>query len=367
MLIKFAVTNFKGFKERIEFDLSKPRNYEFNTFAVKDGIIRDAIIYGPNGSGKSNIGLAIFDIINHLSQNRKESHFYFHPTYGSRSDLLMLFEYTFIFDGQIVEYSYKKNILCALIEEKLIVDSKTVFERGSGLSIDSNSFPMTAEARESLLKSSNSVSIVNYLLATYPLSSDHYLNKLKRFVDSMLWFRCLESRGFMGLQPNSPNTSIDEFIISNNLVDDFRDFLWEISEQRFVFKKHEPTEKILICLIDGSEIAYGGIQSTGTSSLMLLYYWLKNINNVALLFIDEFDAFYHFRLSAAVCKRLFQLPCQVILTSHNTYLMSNEILRPDCNFIIENNRINALCDCTDKELRWGHNIEKLFRGGAFEQ
>jgi hypothetical protein len=55
----------------------------------------------------------------------------------------------------------------------------------------------------------------------------------------------------------------------------------------------------------------------------------------------------------------------VFTTSHNTYLMTNELLRPDCNFIITDNKIKALVDCTEKELRWGHNIEKLFRGGAF--
>lgn len=47
MLIKFAVKNFRGFAERIEWDLSHPSNYEFNKFAIKDGIIKNGIIYGP--------------------------------------------------------------------------------------------------------------------------------------------------------------------------------------------------------------------------------------------------------------------------------------------------------------------------------
>ena len=38
MLVKFAVTNYRGFANRIEWDLSKPSNYSFNTFAIKDGI-----------------------------------------------------------------------------------------------------------------------------------------------------------------------------------------------------------------------------------------------------------------------------------------------------------------------------------------
>ena len=29
MLVKFAVTNYRGFADRIEWDLSSPANYEF--------------------------------------------------------------------------------------------------------------------------------------------------------------------------------------------------------------------------------------------------------------------------------------------------------------------------------------------------
>ena len=44
MLKKFAVTGFKGFKDRIELDLSKHRNYEFNGFAI--------MLYGKLSDGE---------------------------------------------------------------------------------------------------------------------------------------------------------------------------------------------------------------------------------------------------------------------------------------------------------------------------
>ena len=73
MLRKFAVTNYRGFEKRIEWDLTKIRNYEFNDFAIKNKTVKNGIIVGKNGCGKSNFGLSIFDIVNHISQKWKKS------------------------------------------------------------------------------------------------------------------------------------------------------------------------------------------------------------------------------------------------------------------------------------------------------
>ena len=47
MLAKFSVKHYRGFSERIEWVLATPNNYEFNTEVIKDGIIKNGIIYGP--------------------------------------------------------------------------------------------------------------------------------------------------------------------------------------------------------------------------------------------------------------------------------------------------------------------------------
>ena len=39
---------------------------------------------------------------------------------------------------------------------------------------------------------------------------------------------------------------------------------------------------------------------------------------------------------------------QVFTTTHNTDLMSNDLLRPDCYFLLENNSINAISELTEK-------------------
>jgi len=340
MLIKFAVKNFRGFAERIEWDLSHPSNYSFNTYAVKDGVIKNGIIYGPNGSGKTNFSVALFDIVNHLTQKSKKPDYYQNFVYGGDSNLNVDFEYTFKFDDQTIEYKYSKNVFGALVKEALIVDGTVIFKRRIGaLELNEQQFPINKDAKRNLQMNANSISIVNYLLTSYPLAHDHYLIQMRNFVDSMLWFRCLKVNEYMGF--DNVATILDEYIIKNRLVKDFADFLKKISGQKFEFVQSRTTDKILFCKIGNGVIAFDLIASTGTQS-------------------------YHFKLAFEVCKQLFNLNCQVFTSSHNTYLMTNDLLRPDCNFILQNNKIKPLHACTEKELRFGHNIEKLFRAGAFE-
>ena len=160
-------------------------------------------------------------------------------------------------------------------------------------------------------------------------------------------------------------TQLDEYIIQNKLVEDFKVFLKNVSGQDFTFVTPNPTDKFLVCKFKSGIALFDDIASTGTLSLQLLYFWLKKMDYASFVFIDEFDAFYHFKLAFEVCKQLFHLNCQVFTSSHNTYLMTNDLLRPDCNFILQNNKIKPLHACTEKELRFGHNIEKIYRANAF--
>ncbi|MDR2098347.1 MAG: ATP-binding protein [Spirochaetaceae bacterium] len=84
------------------------------------------------------------------------------------------------------------------------------------------------------------------------------------------------------------------------------------------------------------------------------------------LFIDEFDVFYHQELSKFVVDELKKNSRQVILTTHNTGIMTNDLLRPDCYYLMFKDRIKSIASLTDKELRFGNNIEKMYRAGAFD-
>lgn len=366
MLTRFAVTNYRGFANRIELDLSNPSNYGFNQFAISDGVVKNGVIYGPNGSGKTNLGLAIFDLEYHLAPLKaKKRDYYVNFVYGGNANSPVEFEYDFKFDGRVVNYKYSKDKAGILQVESLVVDGETLFSRNlNSFTIDSKYFPNDSVIRENLHNNANNVSVVNFLLMFYPLSEDDILIKLQQFVNNMLWFRCLDTREFIGIE-SKESSNIEEYIIENDLIDDFTNFLKDVSGQTFDFEKPRKGDTVLWYKVNGTKVLFNLTVSTGTHSLELLYFWMKRMRTTSFVFIDEFDAFYHFKLAYNVCKKLFDLPGQIFLSSHNTYLMTNDLLRPDCYFILNNNKILPLSKCTDKELREAHNLEKIYKAGAF--
>ena len=129
MLIKFAVKKFRGFAERIGWDLSHPSNYSLNINSIKDGVIKNGIIYGPNGSGKPNFALAIFDIEYHLSIKWKKDDYLSNYVFIGNPNSPAEFEYVFKFENDILEYRYSKNASGMLIAESLVANNKQIFKR----------------------------------------------------------------------------------------------------------------------------------------------------------------------------------------------------------------------------------------------
>lgn len=368
MLKEFRVQGYRGFKDEIVWSFVPSGDYDFAPYAIGEtGLIKSGIVFGKNGSGKSNLGYALFDIINHLADGvEKDEDYYDNFIYANYQDGQVTFTYIFAFDGKELEYRYSKIHKGVLVSEELRLDGALILSLEKDRALTLHGFDLSDETKKDIQQGENAASLVKFLSATMFLSRDHYLFKLKDFVQRMLWFRNLDERGYMGIK--SGESTLGKFIIKNDLIEDFQVFLKEASDQSYSLLEVKGDEDQLYCMVDGEVIPFISITSTGTNSLLLLYCWMKQVEQqgASFIFIDEFDAFYHFALSKAVCKQLFRLPAQIFLSSHNTALMTNDLLRPDCYFIIDGKSVKSLPQLTVKDLKWGHNLEKLYRGGAFE-
>ena len=112
MLKRFEVENFKGFKDNIVLDFSA-RDYAFNKPLVVNGIVNKAIVYGKNGIGKSSLGIALFDIVGHLTDKERMQARYFVNYLNLRTKKpFATFKYTFQFDDDVI--IYEQSPLCAI-------------------------------------------------------------------------------------------------------------------------------------------------------------------------------------------------------------------------------------------------------------
>lgn len=368
MLEKFSVTNFKNFNEKLTFDFTAS-DYQFNAESIKDGIVKTAILYGANASGKSNLGFAMFDIVQHLTNNESKGQFYQHYLTKPSKSPYAEFEYCFNFDNDRVVYQYTKINHEGLGNELLIINDKkvlSVVRNGEKKAV----FALTGAENLSQNISDVNLSIIKYVKENAILEDNQenaVFNQFFDFINKMLFFRSLEQNAYLGLE--SGFKVIDKDIIDNGNVTDFQKFLNDagIKCKLDIVVDENNEEKIVFDFNDGEYVSFFDIASQGTRSVTLFYYWYQRIlsNKTSFVFIDEFDAFYHHSLAKFIVKKLQEIDVQVVFTTHNTTIMNNDLLRPDCYFILDNGNVVAINKSTDKELREMHNLEKLYRADKF--
>ena len=367
MLVNFKVKNFKSFSSELEFDLKKSR-FTFNEAAIKDNYVNMALIYGHNGCGKSNLALAIFDVLLHTNETYKEIENYNSGYLNLNSnveDTVAEFDYLFLIEDHYVEYKYKKSNPFTLISEELKIDNKIVLQ-----------YDYISDQGECLLRGTEMLNLKSpdgkisklKLVKNNSLLEDNGVNNtfkaFIKFLDGMLLFYNLMERGFCGLKYNTE--LIEPVIINNSKVEEFEKFLHNAEINENLVVRRGLNQDLLCFKYKKGDIPLQAVASTGTKSLELFYYWYIQLENASFVFIDEFDAFFHYELSELIIRKLLEKKdIQVMLTTHNNSLISNNLLRPDCYFILENNMIKSFDRTTEKEIRQAHNLEKMYKAGAF--
>ncbi|MDR0425401.1 MAG: ATP-binding protein, partial [Clostridiales Family XIII bacterium] len=314
MLKLFEVTGFKNFESTIRLDFSEVRDYKFNNHCIAGGLLGKIIVYGKNSVGKSNLGLALFDIVSHMTTNNVTPGLYDHHYLNVNNEAgYAEFHYVFTFGSGEVDYRYRKNEKQTLVSEAVYIDGKLLFRYGyedgsgdlSGLEALTATLNLSFRGSDSILK---------YAIANTALPDDHPLYQMQRFVSRMLWFRSLDENRYIGYRADTKDYF--DFIFEAGTLEELEGFLHKAGiKENLVVKTGTDGAKHLY--FDArTPLPFFRAASSGTKALYTFFYWYKTAIDVSLMFIDEFDAFYHFEMAEELVGILERMPgFQAILTS----------------------------------------------------
>ena len=380
MLKRFELRNYKNFKERIVIDFENIGGYQFNTECIENNMISKMLIYGRNATGKTNLGRALMDIRTILANEMffDEGSFLNADSTEDSAEFL----YVFQFEKDEIEYQYTKYSRKRLKSERLFINKNIIFECDFADNkynfdnlklIDAETVMVerylqaleTEENSENI--SANQVPFLRWLISNAALKNNSALIKLSEYVQRMI----LIAVGSSLIGRRGIDEKFFEDLEKEEALSDFEEFLNVMGiECKLVLKKLPDGQRELY-FSHNRLVPFYSTASSGTLALVNMYRrFVMNAKTATMMYLDEFDAFYHYEMAENVIKffKKKYKDCQIILTSHNTNLITNRLMRPDCLFILSRSgKLTALCDATERELREGHNLEKMYLSGEFEK
>jgi len=363
MLKKFTVSNYKNFKDEISLDFSKIGEYSFNADCLSM-----RLIYGRNATGKTNFGRALLDIkilLYGMFRNDENS-----VLINADSQDTAKFIYEFQFGSDEVIYKYSRFANTELCDEELYINGEAIFKCDfknskfdfKGLSIISAETVNTNRyLKKDEMDNEYVLPFLRWLINNTAFSDDSVLIRLSKYVRKMDMIT-------VGHDLLYSNRNFLENLKNPVYLHNFEDFLNVMGIECKLVLQELPDGQAELYFSQNKLVPFYSTASSGTLALTSLYQ--KIVSNCSLIYIDDFAAFYHYEMAEKLISffKTKYPKCQLIMTSHNTNLMTNKIMRPDCLFILSSRgTLTALCDATERELREGHNLEKMYIRGEFEK
>lgn len=189
------------------------------------GALPGGMLFGINGSGKSNLGLALFDLVCHLTDKQTLSDNYRPYLNAAGGKAFAEFEYVFVFQKEELVYQYGKTDLDRLVYERLWISGSEAicydyrtnegFVRLKGAETLNQSIAANSAISRVKFVSSNAILADNAENAAFFAFMD--------FVNRMLLFYSLDKKGYEGFRSGKGN--IAEGIIDRGRLSDFQSFL----------------------------------------------------------------------------------------------------------------------------------------------
>ena len=223
MLKRIEITNYHGFQNPVILDFSGAKNYSYSKELIKNGLVKNSIVFGRNGSGKSSLCLAVMDITLHLLDRQKDRALQHPYSFVGNQDLRVSFRYIFQFGKKELVYYYEKTAPMSLSYEEISVNGKKILVHN--YSDESQNYIDIQGAKQ--LKTNGlqpELSCVKYVYNNTIHSDNSELAMMMDFVSGMLYFRSLrEGNEYIGFKLGGDN--LDDIILRNNKLSEFSDFL----------------------------------------------------------------------------------------------------------------------------------------------
>ena len=407
MLLNFKVKNYRSINNEITLDLQATSDKTLRDSATFEAgnisLLKSAAIYGANASGKSNILKAFFIfrtmileslLRSNISAELPNEFFKLSPNNENKPSF---FEMTFLIDKEVYSYGFEiskqqvasewlkqekgKKILFSrtnqeiesnknYFQEATAVLKKQTSERVLFLSIlASNNAPLSKKIIEFVKK-------INYVSGTergntLNYSFGQFLNN-PEMAEKMKKLTIEADFGVVDIAASEKMIIAKE---AKHIPDKFKELLFKedskIAERnlKFLHKKFDKTGKEL----DAVPFDFFTEESEGTQTFFALSApFIDTLESGKILFIDEIDASLHpylcrFIVSMFNSKEKNPNKAQLVFTTHDVSLLSEEFLRRDQIYFTDKNETNSteLFSLADISERKGVDYAKRYLEGRY--
>lgn len=408
MLIQLSISNFKSILERQTLSMvAGPygEHKDTNTFALNENgdtaLLRAAVMYGPNASGKSTV-IAALKFLKALvlksHQHQAGDELTITPFKLTQASQLADSEIEVVFVEQGIRYEYgvrcnKQRIteewLFAYPSQRAQKWFHRVWNPASGK--DEYKFSAHLKGGEQRQRWANET-LENALFLSKAVQNKHeqlrqpfeWFSKRLKVLSSGVNSRytseyCLrpEQRQRVLQMLNTADLAIDDIHVKEvpfapeQLSDDMPDELRQMLIKNLTGEKgyslkfvHKNPQTGEMAVLDDDE------ESEGTRAFFAFVGpWFDVIDHDLVLVVDELDTSLHPLLVHHLVRTLFHAStkAQLVFTTHDTTLLSQDMLRRDQVWFLEKNQQNAseLYSLADFSPRQGEAIERGYLNGRY--
>ncbi len=338
MLKSFEVFNFKSFKNATKIDLHSDADYTILSENVKDNLLKGLLFIGPNASGKTNIIHALNLLVEIVNRKTDLSKFVNIFNKGE-----MYAYYTFEFDKKDVIYKLHYNAKTLANSEYLEIDGEVIFDKQNSAVAQIREYFNNQEIDNEIFHKFKSY-IRNSLII------DLYNTKHKEFE--------LEFINPVITYDKQMVEEINKFLVEHNFEFTIHDIDNECTKEELFFVKD-----------DFDVLIPYEMESIGNKTLLYLLPIINRVvKNNGLLLLDEFGSGMHNNLEELLIRYFMKNSdrSQILLVSHSTNLLSQNILRPDQIISVDNERGSSVTfRFSTEKPRSSQNLEKMYLGGVF--